>query len=382
MQLEVPIAELQKLKLFIATPMYGGLCYGSFMKSALDLSRVCAQYNISIQFSMLFNESLITRARNYMVDEFLRSDADRLIFIDSDVEFNPLDVLALVALDKPIVGGPYPKKCIAWENVYDAARFGLVPNDQRGRLADFAGDIVMNVVPGTEKIQLNQPAEVLEIGTGFMCVKREVFTDFAEQYGTQYAYNPDHNRAAAFDGTRKIYQYFQAEIVPTKGMNGHERYLSEDYWFCQKARDIGHSVWICPWMNLKHHGAYIYTGSVTAMAQVVSERMKRNEPVPSAVLVNEAPRHVDTSIQAPQPAAAPTPTTTSVESTVTMREFKSQWSKGQRQAQFVKWADRIGVSPKLVSDIYSAGRDKIAPGLTLAEYGEVLVDTMMKKAAQ
>lgn len=366
MQLEVPVTELQKIKLFVATPMYGGLCYGSFMKSTLDLSRVCAQYGVGIQFSMLFNESLITRARNYMVDEFLRSGADRLVFIDSDIEFNPLDVLALVALDKPIVGGPYPKKCIAWENVYDAARFGLVPSDQRGRLADFAGDIVMNVVPGTEKIQLNEPAEVLEIGTGFMCVKRDVFVDFAEKYGSQYAYNPDHNRAAAFDGKRKIYQYFQAEIVPTEGTQGHERYLSEDYWFCQKARAIGHSVWICPWMNLKHHGAYIYTGSVPAMAQVVAERMKRNEPVPSVAYVGETPSPVDTAIQSQ--AATPTAPAKSIGATVTMREFKSQWSKGQRSAQFVKWAEQLGTTPELVGTIYQQDRDTIDPTLTLDQY--------------
>ena len=296
MNLQIPVSELQKYKIQVATPMYGGQCFGSYTKSLLDLSRAFQSYGINSQFSFIFNESLITRARNYLVDEFLRSDATHLMFIDSDIEFNPMDVIALLAVKKPIVGGPYPKKCIAWENVYDAARFGLVPGNDRGKLADYAGDFVFNTVPGTKQIQLNEPVEVLEIGTGFMMVEREVFTKFAEAY-PQYWYNPDHNRSASFDGSRKIYQYFQAEIVPTEGMADHSRYLSEDYWFCQKARDIGVGVWFAPWMQIRHHGTYIYTGGIPAMAQVINERISRNEPVPAAVQVSTKSNGLPTPVR-------------------------------------------------------------------------------------
>mgnify|MGYP000341873540 CR=1 FL=1 len=66
------------------------------------------------KFSFLFNESLITRARNYLVDEFLRSDFTHLLFIDSDIHYNPQDVIAMLALEKDVIGGPYPKKSINW----------------------------------------------------------------------------------------------------------------------------------------------------------------------------------------------------------------------------------------------------------------------------
>jgi len=289
MNLSVPVSELQKYSLFVATPMYGGQCFGSYTKSLLDLSRVCQAHGIAIQFSFIFNESLITRARNYLVDEFMRSNHTHMMFIDSDIDFNPMDVLMLLALNKPIVGGPYPKKCIAWENLYDAVRYGFVPNDNRGQLSEFAGDFVFNAVPGTTEIKLNEPAEVLEIGTGFMMIERSVFTKFAEAY-PQYWYVPDHNRSSAFDGSRKIYMYFQAEIENERG-----RYLSEDYWFCQKARAAGMSVWLAPWMVVKHHGTYIYSGSIPAMAGVVNERIKRNDPVPATV-------RMDASSNKPQQA--------------------------------------------------------------------------------
>ena len=97
-EIKVPISDLQKKKLFVATPMYGGACAGMYARSIADLSAICAKYEIPLQLYYLFNESLITRARNYCVDEFLRSDATHLMFIDSDIGFNPQDVIALLAL--------------------------------------------------------------------------------------------------------------------------------------------------------------------------------------------------------------------------------------------------------------------------------------------
>ena len=62
MEIQIKIEELQKKKLFVATPMYGGMNHGLYMKACLDLQGMCVQYGINIKFSFLFNESLITRA--------------------------------------------------------------------------------------------------------------------------------------------------------------------------------------------------------------------------------------------------------------------------------------------------------------------------------
>ena len=84
MEIKLDPVELAKKKLFIATPMYGGQCSGLYTKSMADLTSVCAKHGIPLRHYFLFNESLITRARNYCVDEFLRSDCTHLLFIDSD----------------------------------------------------------------------------------------------------------------------------------------------------------------------------------------------------------------------------------------------------------------------------------------------------------
>ena len=118
MELKIELAELQKRKLFVATPMYGGMCAGMYTRSISDLAAICAKYQIQLQLYFLFNESLITRARNYCADEFMRSNATHLMFIDSDIGFNPQDVIAMLAMmtdesDYDVMGGPYPKKCIS-----------------------------------------------------------------------------------------------------------------------------------------------------------------------------------------------------------------------------------------------------------------------------
>jgi len=231
LEIKIDLEQLRKQRIFIATPMYGGQCCGMYMKSCLDLQTIFQQYGIPSRFSFIFNESLITRARNYLVDEFLRTDFTHLLFLDADIHFNPQDIIAMLALDKDVIGAPYPKKAMNWHNIAEAAR--RHPQLDPKELENVVGDYVFNVVKGTEKFQVSEPLEVMEIGTGYMLVKREVFPKFAEAY-PQLRYRPDHVGQKNFDGTRYIHAYFDTVIDPQS-----ERYLSEDYMFCQWYRAIG-----------------------------------------------------------------------------------------------------------------------------------------------
>lgn len=306
-EIQVPIEELRKRKLFVAAPMYGGQCAGMFTRSIADLSALCTHYGIQVRFYFLFNESLITRARNYCADEFMRSGDTHLMFIDSDIGFNPNDVIALLALQNPdatednydIIAGPYPKKCISWEKIKLAVDKGMA-DENPGELEKFVGDYVFNPTGETREIPLGQPVEVLEAGTGFMMIRRNTFEKFQELY-PQQMYKPDHVRTEAFDGSREIMAFFDTPIDhkrtninaelkefldknpeatneeilafvqnPNDGLlkDYSKRYLSEDYMFCQWVRNAGMKVWLCPWMELKHVGSYVFGGSLVDLARV------------------------------------------------------------------------------------------------------------------
>jgi len=266
MQLQVNLEELRKNKLFVATPMYGGMNHGLYMKSCLDLQTIMIRYGIETKFSFLFNESLITRARNYLVDEFLRTDFTHMMFIDSDIHFDPNDVVALMALDKDVIGGPYPKKSINWGNIAETAR--RHPDLNPKELENLVGEYVFNVVKGTQQFQVSEPLEVMEIGTGHMMIKRQVFDKMKEEYPF-IRYKPDHIGQAHFDGSRYIHAYFDTVIDTTDSCvgGGSERYLSEDYMFCQMWRKMGGKIWLCPWMKTQHIGTYAFTGNMPAVAQ-------------------------------------------------------------------------------------------------------------------
>ena len=96
-----------------------------------------------------------------------------------------------------------------------------------------------------------------------MMVTKQAMQKFSDAYKDKYSYKPDHVRTEHFDGTREILQYFQAEIDPVS-----KRYLSEDYWFCQKAQEINLRTWFCPWMVLQHVGTYIFGGSLADIASI------------------------------------------------------------------------------------------------------------------
>ena len=124
MEIKISRDELGKRKLFLSTPMYAGACSGMYTKSMTDLSAMCVKYGIELKIYYLFNESLITRARNYCCDEFMRSGSTHLMFIDSDIGFNPNDVIAMLAMqtdDSPydIIAGPYPKKSVPFNGLIE-----------------------------------------------------------------------------------------------------------------------------------------------------------------------------------------------------------------------------------------------------------------------
>ena len=265
MEIKITADDLRNKSLMIATPMYGGNCSGFYTKSCNELATVCAKHDIPVRFYYLFNESLITRARNYCVDEFLRSDATHLMFVDSDIGFNYRDVLTLLHLcdegtGYDIVTGPYPKKTIAWEKIKTAVDMGYGKNPFE--LENFIGDYVFNPAEGIDSFRIDEPVEIREGGTGFMMIHRKVFEKYAEAY-PELKYRPDHVRTQNFDGSREITAYFDTIIEPES-----RRYLSEDYMFSLYARRIGLKVWLCPWMQLKHVGSYVFGGSMAALAAI------------------------------------------------------------------------------------------------------------------
>ena len=244
--------------IFIATPMYGGMCAGYYTQSVLQLSDVLKQNGIGNTFSFMFNESLITRARNALANAFLKhQEATHLLFIDADIYFNPHDVVRLLQADKDVICGIYPKKEINWATVKRAVDRGVPENE----LKQHTGSFVVNLVDyaGEVTVPINQPVEIFNGGTGFMLIKREVFEKMKD--AMPFYLNDVADLGGTMEQQEKITEYFATSIEPETG-----RLLSEDYHFCYNWRKMGGQVWAAPWCQLSHIGTYPFEGRLIPAA--------------------------------------------------------------------------------------------------------------------
>ena len=211
------------MKLLLCTPAYNFQCYTFYASTILKLDRLCRKKGIEVIY-LFRNDSLITIARNIMANMFLlETDCSHLIFIDSDMEFEPENILQLIESDKPIIGLICAKKNINWNQMsknIDNYRFNNKEVNV-DNIKTFGREL--NILVNNNNN--NNILEVEYIGTGVMLIKREVFEKMKDKYHNDYYYYEN----------KKYFNFFDSSIVNNK-------YLSEDYWFCQRWKDLGGNI--------------------------------------------------------------------------------------------------------------------------------------------
>ena len=260
-KIEVPVGLLRQKHIFIATPCYGGQLGEPYFRSMMRLAILCNKYDIPYTISTLANESLVTRGRNTLVSFFMENkEATHLFFIDADIEFNPEDLLRMVAYDKPIVVGAYPKKAINWESIISASRSN--PEENANTIEGHSSNYVVNFDfltddkgNKTPQVQVTDNlVKLKDAGTGFMCIQREVFDKMFEEH-PDLKYVNDINVDNKFEPY--MYALFDTMIDPES-----RRYLSEDYTFCRLWQQMGGEVYLDPRTALNHVGHYTFRGNI------------------------------------------------------------------------------------------------------------------------
>ncbi len=249
-------------KIFIGTPCYGGMITADYFKSCLQLTALAATKKIEIQFGTIGNESLVTRARNTLVQLFMdEKKYSHLLFIDADIAFNPEIVFRMLDLDKEVVTGVYPRKTIDWRKV----KKRILDNNDITIPELHAASLEYNLnVKNPEKIEVkNGFIEVLDGATGFMLIKRQVFEKMAKAYpdlkfkSDQHLNDPHDKTFNYHDTSDWNYAFFDTIIDPES-----KRYLSEDYAFCRLWQKIGGKVYADITSGMTHYGNYAFKGNV------------------------------------------------------------------------------------------------------------------------
>jgi hypothetical protein len=262
-KMEVKLDDLRKERIFIATPCYGGQLTEAYFRSTIRLLTFCNHHQIPIAFGTIANESLVTRARNVLVAYFLQSNFTRLMFIDADIEFQVEDVIKLIAHNKDVAVGAYPKKGVNWQRIRESVKqTDEAYTDQQ--IASFGSDYAINfkfINREQKQIAIEQGLIRLHDGaTGFMMIKREVIDKMIEAY-PDLKYNNDLNTPPELNP--HFYAFFDTMIDPVD-----KRYLSEDYTFSRRWQDIGGEIWLDPSISLNHYGSFNFQGNPQQIIQV------------------------------------------------------------------------------------------------------------------
>ena len=236
--------------LFI-TPCYSGQVTSGYATSMLTLTNELWRLGVQGSMRIRAGESLVTRARNEAVAHFLaQKQHTHLFWIDADIGFTPDQALRLLLADRDVVAGVYPLKRIDWTGEIPA---GLTQEQFLARALRYP----VNSVDGAHAaVDDDGFMEVSEAPTGFMCIRRTVLETMIERM-PELRYVPDAPPDSPLHGY--CHRFFDVMVEPGTG-----RYLSEDYAFCRRWRDLGGKVYVDARSKLAHHGAFTYRGDFSA----------------------------------------------------------------------------------------------------------------------
>lgn len=236
-------------KIFISTPCYDAMMTMQYTMSLLNLVTFFNEYKINFVIDFLGNESLITRARNKSLGKFMASDCTHLLFIDSDIEFQPQAVMDLLLFNKDVVCCVYPKKGMNWNKFMYSMQTEQLSNEKlESRGLDFAYNAAYN--NEGKVIKKGDFVKVQHAATGFMLIKKEITEKLAKLHPELEIMSDDLSQENTIN-----YGLFCCMIKD-------KQYLSEDYSFCHRVNEAGGEVWINVKHNLNHVGKYIFSSDI------------------------------------------------------------------------------------------------------------------------
>lgn len=257
-----------KSKLYILTPCYGQVCHVNYLCCMIKTIEVFRQLGFPLQVEFCKNDSLVSRARNNLMAKALYDpETTHIMFIDSDISWEPFDIVKLILSEKPLVGGVYPMKHYFWDRLLgkpgdkqNAVEEMLERKRKNPNFANMISDQDMvqhnllryNINYAQNGMQIeNNLAEVRHLATGFMMIRRPMLDIMMKAFpSTKYTddvsfLKPEENKYA--------FALFDCGVED-------DHYLSEDWMFCHRWAKMGGKIYIDVSINLVHTGMEDYKG--------------------------------------------------------------------------------------------------------------------------
>lgn len=216
------------MKLYLGTAVWREetVAYGQSMRL---LWRELDKQGIPFTDGTVAGDALISRSRSIIASSFLRSDADVLLSIDSDIWFRPQDALKLAG---------------------QAEEYGIIAALYMTRNLNTQPALMLPDEPVLFHAGAT-PVEAQYVSTGFVAVHRRVFQTVKDALPLCHQQWTDNGVDTSF------WPFYMPYVIEWPG--DVNMYLSEDWAFCQRAKDAGFKCWVDPSIRLGHMGQTMYT---------------------------------------------------------------------------------------------------------------------------
>ena len=218
-----------KPSVFIAMPCYDSVKINT-MLSVIKLVQQLGKSGIEVGIHTM-KSPLIHQARNYLTSVFLTTEYQYLLFIDSDIEFEPESVMKMMVAKKNIVCTPYRVKSPEIDKHIYTVEFKNPKN-----ILVLAGGLV----------------EVEAGPTGLMLIDRKVFEKIIKNHPDLKIINkatPSADKSHAF-----YYNFFDFGFK-----EGYA--IGEDISFCRLARGNDFKIYANIESPTGHHGSFAWKGT-------------------------------------------------------------------------------------------------------------------------
>lgn len=228
------------MRILVGTPTYNGQLTTPYTASLLALSR---RLGDSMQWAPV-NGTLVAVARNILASRMLEEDFSHLLFLDSDISFQPELVQRLIDFDQQVVGAVYPQRTIDQQRFFRQARTQSDPNSAWATALSFPMDLE------TPHVSQGDFFRAKSVPTGLMLIKREALERLTREYPELY--RPTANSFYESQGLKHVLQCFDPVYDP----NGIA--ISEDLSFCRRWRAVGGEIWTLFDDTVGHFGPFLF----------------------------------------------------------------------------------------------------------------------------
>ena len=218
-------------RVLIATPSYDGKVGVQYTHSLLQTVQLGLANDVLFQPVYIAYDALVQRARNDLVAIAMDGDFDSVLWIDSDMEWNPEWALKFALSEHDVIGAPCPKKSL--QEVYNVK---CAPED---------------LVPDEDGL-----IKVLSVGTGFLKMSKKAIQHLWDN-SPKYLSNEAERRWV-----------FDVQIID-------EDIYSEDTLVCTKLIEGGFDVLVDSTMTLNHVGPMTFGGNFADFVKRVQDSLAK-----------------------------------------------------------------------------------------------------------